>query len=354
MIAAGFVLILLVFMATASASPAGSSTNPLISMSYLSGSYSSALQTEIRDTLGGAADRAIGRLNEIYGDNIGYDFAPRFTSVALMAGDTVSLTTGSSFTLLSGSASISVSRGTVINITTGSEVASDSQLALYQRYFCAEETSALVTVGSASTGLLDGYYLLEGSGFAAPQLPFTDVPVGAWFFPAIDFVFKNQLFAGTTSTTFSPGTAMSRGMFVTVLHRLDGRPEAGPGGVFLDVADPSIYYFDAVTWANANGIVRGYEDGSFQPARPVTRQEMAAIMHRYATFKDRNTSTTSTVFDSFPDRGQVSEFAVGAMRWATSMEIIRGSSDGRLLPLNTATRAEVAQIILNYCEKVGR
>jgi len=142
-------------------------------------------------------------------------------------------------------------------------------------------------------------------------------------------------------------------MFVTVLYRLDGRPSVGTGGDFSDVGNPAAFYYDAVTWASGNSIVRGYEDGTFQPNRSVTREEMAVIMHRYASFKNKDVSASGDVLGSFSDNDIVSAFAVDALRWAVAKEIIRGSG-GRLLPRNTATRAEVAQIIFNYCEKVGR
>jgi len=120
------------------------------------------------------------------------------------------------------------------------------------------------------------------------------------------------------------------------------------------MGNPLMYYYGAVAWANLNGIVRGYADGSFGPDRSITREEMAAIMHRYATYKNRDMSASGAIFDAFPDKGNVSEFAVPAMQWAVSREVIRGSTGGMLLPKNTATRAEVAQIIFNYCDKVGR
>jgi hypothetical protein len=121
--------------------------------------------------------------------------------------------------------------------------------------------------------------------------------------------------------------------------------------VLSDVNNPSLYYYGAVAWANANDIVTGYTDGTFQPDRYITREQMAAIMHRYALYKGRDPSTPGTVFDTFPDRTEVSGYAAHAMRWTVSWEIIKGS-DGKLLPQNTATRAEVAQVIYNYCQNV--
>jgi len=318
----------------------------------LEGQFASSLRGDISSALGAAADRAIVRLDEAYLGVAGYDFSPRFSPVSMAPGDTVALSGGASFVLLSGSASLAVSAGTVVNVSSGREAASGSQLALNQRYFCTEDARAVVTASAPAAGQVDGYYFAQGANVDARPLPFSDVPLGAWFHPAVDFVYGKGYFAGTSATLFSPSSSMTRAMFVTVLHRLEGRPAAEGAGAFSDVGSPALYYYAAVGWASANSIVRGYEDGTFKPDRPVTREEMATFMHRYASFKGRVASETGGAFDAFPDKGDVSAFAVAPMRWAVSAEVIRGSG-GKLLPGNTATRAEVAQIILNYCEKIG-
>ena len=357
LIAAVLVLLTLTFMVTVSAST-GSIENPLITLSYLDGAFSNALKTDIASTLGNASDRALSRLDEIYRTYVGYSFTSRFINISLTAGDTVLLSSGGSFILLAGSASLTVASGSVIDVAAGAEAPSGSALIQYHRYFCTENTNATVTAGSAVTGQVDGYYLMDGGGANVPGYVFTDVSERDWFFAAVDYVYNNGLFAGTTANTFSPATPMTRGMFVTVLYRLDGRPAPsadgadGADGGFSDVTDSSMYYYDGVAWASANNIVNGYTDGTFKPDRSVSREEMAAIMHRYASYKGRNMQTQGDTFDSFPDGDEVSSYAVAAMRWAVSWEIIRGSN-GRLLPRNTATRAEVAQIIFNYCEQIG-
>ena len=354
-IAAGSVLVVLLCMLTVSASDAGSKSNPLITLGDLKGWFTTDVQADVSGMLGGTADLAMSRLDEIYNNQAGYSFAPRFTQISLASGGALALSTGGSFILLTGAASLETASGEVINVSTGSVVASGSPLNLYQRYFCAENTKARIKASSPVTGQVDGHYLMEG--FSAPastpdELPFLDVPESAWFFAAISFAYENELFKGTTETTFSPNTPMTRAMFVTVLHRLDGCPKASASVGFSDVDNPSQYYYDAVIWANANEIVAGYTDGSFQPDIDVTREQMAAIMHRYAAYKGRDISTPGAAFDTFPDISDISGYAAHAMRWAVSWEVIRGSG-GRLLPLNTATRAEVAQIIYNYCEKIG-
>ena len=345
--AAGIVALLLLLMVTASATTAGSSSDPLITLSYLDGTFAASLKSEISQTLGGATGISTGNLDKLYRSNVEYSFAPRFTRISLDSGDSAILNMGSSFILLSGSATLTAVDGTVINITTAQTVSSGGRLSQNQRYFCAENTTAVVTANSASTGYVDGYYYIE---LAIPNWPhpvFRDVRERDWYYIAVDFVYNKSLFGGTTSNTFSPDVPMTRGMFVTVLYRLEGEPVAGTGGQFTDVLDTSLYYYDAVTWANTNNIVLGYSNGAFGPNNPVTREQIATIIYRYAEYKQRDMSSQGTAFNAFPDTGNVSDYAVSAMRWAVSRGIINGSN-GRLMPGNTATRAQVAQIITNY------
>jgi hypothetical protein len=142
-------------------------------------------------------------------------------------------------------------------------------------------------------------------------------------------------------------------MFVTVLHRLAGKPAVTAASAFPDVADTSQYYYSAVIWANANLIVTGYSDGKFHPNDSITREQMALIIWRYATSAGYDTTPSNTsIYDSFSDKGSVSAYAQDAMKWATSAGVINGS-DGKLIPKSTATRAQVAQIVLNFCQKVA-
>ena len=347
--------ILLISMITVSASTPGSADNPLISRSYIDGTYAPGLLAEVRLVFADAAEASISSLEDMYG--IGNSFAAYFTDVTLAQGETITLAMGSSFILQSGSATLTFTSGTVINISTGNEVPSGSALTLRQRYFCAENTSALIKADTAAAGQVDGYYRTDGTLRPEPppsgQLPFTDVARANWFYPAVEFAFTNGLFLGTSPTLFSPGMSMTRGMFVTVLHRYDGEPAVGANGGFSDVSNPSLYYYDPVIWAHDNGIISGHSDNTFRPNDPVTREQMAAIMFNYAAHKGQDMSSSAPAFEAFPDSGVVSPYAVPALQWAVTRGIIRGSG-GSLLPRDTATRAEVAQIILNYYESTGR
>ena len=350
--AAGLALLMLMFMTTASASSPGSSADPLITRSYLEGAYSESLKISISQTIGGAADRAAAKLESMYRVQAGYVFAPRFTFVSLAAGESLTLPMGSSFILLSGSASLNVVSGTAVNVSTGNEAPSGTALAVRERYFGAENASIVVTAASAATGQVDGYYLAGGAGASGTHRAFYDVLAGNWFYGAVDYVYQKGLFQGTGANMFSPAMSMSRAMFVTVLHRLEGLPSPSANArPFRDVA-AGTYYHEAVMWASENDIVTGYEDGTFRPDVSISREQMATLMYRYAEFKGHDMVAAGNTFDAFPDARAVSGYALDAMRWAVSMEIIRGS-DGRLLPKDTATRAQVAQIFLNYDESIG-
>jgi len=353
LIAAMMVCTVLVCMVTVSASTAGTTEDPLITRSYLEGTFAQSLRADISARLGGVSSAAITRLDDLFSEYIRYSFATGFRPVSLDDGDVIQLITGSSFILLTGNAVISVTRGEVINVQTGSVVPTGSRLTLYQRYFCTEETTARITAEATMTGQVDGFYYIYGQLPPAPPLPFIDISVSDWYYAAVEFVYREGLYQGTSANTFSPSLPMTRGMFVTALHRVDGLPATGSGGMFSDVTDPAQYYYNAVTWANTNSIVTGYPDGTFRPDDSITREQMAVTMFRYATYKGRDMTSTGAVFDAFPDRSSVSGYAVDALRWATSRRIINGS-DGLIVPLGTATRAEVAQIIFNYIERIGR
>ena len=253
----------------------------------------------------------------------------RLVPITLRAGTQVDVLTGGSFVLTGGDATVSIVRGTVVNASTGDEVMTGASLRTNQRYFCAENTLAVFTAGESAEAMVDGLHLVDEMGSA--KLPFRDVAADRWYYSAVRFVYGRGLFQGTSGTTFSPEKSMTRAMFVTVLYRLAGSPEAG-GSSFPDVADSSSWYYAPVAWAAGRGIVNGYEDGLFRP--------------------DNSDTSGGGNLSAFPDGGSVSGWAREAMQWAVAHGIINGS-DGYLLPRNTATRAQVAQIMKNCCDRLG-
>ncbi|MDD4753421.1 MAG: cadherin-like beta sandwich domain-containing protein [Desulfitobacteriaceae bacterium] len=179
-----------------------------------------------------------------------------------------------------------------------------------------------------------------------PALPFVDVEKSDWYYHSVDYVYRNQWFAGATEEHFEPNTPMSRAMLVTVLWRLEGQADINVNQVFLDVP-PGEYYAKGVDWANSQEIVQGYGNGTFGPLDNITREQMALILYKFAQFKGYDTSATTNL-DSFHDASQVSPWAVDAVKWAVASQILSGKGSGTLDPSGPATRAEVASILTRF------
>lgn len=170
--------------------------------------------------------------------------------------------------------------------------------------------------------------------------------VGTWAADAVDFAYHFGLVSGVSKTEFAPNSPMTRAQLVTVLYRAAGSPSVTVSTNFEDL-DVGSYYYSAVVWANVNGIVNGTSDTTFSPDSRLTRQQLAAILYRYARAFGGDTSYTGNL-SHFTDRRQVDTYAVTPMIWAVSHEIISGTSDTTLSPLSTATRAQVVVILHRY------
>ena len=187
--------------------------------------------------------------------------------------------------------------------------------------------------------------------FTDGTLPFTDVRETDWFYDDVVFAYENGLFSGTTATTFSPYATMTRAMLVTVLYRLEGEPAVTGRSGFSDVTIGS-YYEAAVTWAADNGIVNGTSAVTFSPSENVTREQMAAILCRYAQYKQYGTSASASL-SAFSDAAAVSTYAKAPLSWAVAEKLVNGT-DGKLLPRASATRAQVAAILHRFVENITK
>ena len=183
-------------------------------------------------------------------------------------------------------------------------------------------------------------------------LPFTDVTSGDWFYDAVAYVYDKGMMEGTTDTTFAPTMNLTRSMIAQVLYNLEERPEAPGAAGFPDVA-AGAWYADAVNWAAARGIVKGYDTGAFGPEDSVTREQLAAILYRYAQAKGYDTTQGGMAVREFSDSASISDWAQTAMSWAVNAQVLSGKGNGVLDPQGTATRAEVAQMLMNFGEHVG-
>lgn len=185
---------------------------------------------------------------------------------------------------------------------------------------------------------------------APAALPFSDVKSGNWFYDAVKYAYAQGLMTGTSATTFAPNGTMNRAMIVTVLYRLEKSPAVTGASKFTDVPAGQ-WYSDAVAWAAANKIVNGYDETTFGPMNAVTREQMAAILFRYEQYKGLENVTLEENLNRFPDQNKISAYAIPALQWAVGQKIINGNADGTLDPTGTATRAQVAQIFTNLLNK---
>ena len=184
---------------------------------------------------------------------------------------------------------------------------------------------------------------------------FADVAVDAWYADAVQYVYENGMMSGTSETTFSPDVTTTRGMIVTILYRLEGSPDLSNenlGYPYADV-DANAYYADAVYWARQNGIVSGMSAEQFAPNNAITREQMAAILYRYAQFKGYDVSAKADL-SVYTDAAQVSTYATDAMAWANGAQLITGTSQATLTPAGNAIRAQVATILMRFCENIAK
>ena len=182
------------------------------------------------------------------------------------------------------------------------------------------------------------------------DLPFEDVDSDEWYYSAIKYSYNNKFISGTTSTTFSPDMKLTRGMLVTILHNMEGKPKVTEVNKFPDVQDSTMYYYKAVNWAIKNKIISGYNNGKFGPDDLITREQLAVILWKYSRYKGTYKDKTAD-YSKFSDSKKISEFAQKGMNWAVGVGVITGSQ-GQLLPQGNASRAEAVSMIYKYCTKV--
>ena len=182
-------------------------------------------------------------------------------------------------------------------------------------------------------------------------LPFIDVAKDAWYFPAVEYVFNNGLMNGTTATTFAPNVELNRAMMAAVLYNMEGKPACDKSGIFSDVENGK-WYTEAINWAASNNIVSGMPDGTYAPNQALTREQMASVLYRYAEYKGIDVSSRADL-STFTDGTTVSPWAQDVVQWAVAEKLMSGNGNA-LQPKGTASRAQVATVLMNYCENVAK
>lgn len=182
------------------------------------------------------------------------------------------------------------------------------------------------------------------------KLPFSDVRIADWFYNDVKYVYEKGMMAGTAADVFAPNATTTRAMIVTILYRLEGSPAVTGTSAFVDVPAGQ-WYTDAVNWAAANQIVKGTSATTFAPNASITREQMAAILYRYAQYKGYDV-TKKADLSGYSDNGQVSAYAKEALAWANAAKLINGVTNTTLAPQGNATRAQVSAILHRFCDGV--
>ena len=188
--------------------------------------------------------------------------------------------------------------------------------------------------------------------FAEAPLPFPDVTEGDWFYDAVRYAYETGLMDGVGDNLFAPNSQTTRAQLVTILYRLAGEPEPGGDSGFSDVA-AGTWYTDAVVWAAENGIVNGTTDATFAPGEDITREQLVTVLYRYAESKGYDVSASADL-SGYPDADQIQSYAAESVAWAVAEGLIQGFEDNTLRPAGNATRAQIATILMRFCEGVAK
>ena len=183
--------------------------------------------------------------------------------------------------------------------------------------------------------------------------PFGDVKEFDWFYNAVAEVASKGIVAGISDTAYEPNGTLTRAMFITMLHRYAGESVVNFAMSYTDIGES--WYTEAVRWASSTGVVKGFDNNSFRPDNPITREQAAVMLQRYAEFaKESNPLWNETNILSYDDFESISEWAIPAIQWAAGADVMKGRTDSTINPSENITRAEIAQMLVNYMSAVEK
>ena len=215
------------------------------------------------------------------------------------------------------------------------------------RFMLSRHIPALLLAAAMITGPAVTPALAASSGH-----PFQDVPADAPYAAAVQYVYEQGIMSGVEEGRFEPGTTLTRAMLAQTLYAMEGKPQVSGGEDFSDVEEGD-WYAAAVAWAAENGLVSGVGGDRFAPNDALTREQMALILYRYAQHKSYDVQVDGEPLEGFQDVEKISDWAVEAMEWAVNAKLLSGTGDNLLTPAGTATRAQVAQVLANFCQTVA-
>lgn len=334
----------------------GSASDPLITKAYLNDTYltqiTSAIQSRVSTDTKSAYQEAADKLDALGNSKLGttdasdWSYADSFALKSVTRGGSVTVKAGSSVMVAEGRCT---SSAILIDATAGKAASAGSVLTPGHRYIngADETTSVAVTaVSDAAVIAAEGYWT-EKAG-SSDVTAFTDVASSDWYYSAVRYAVDQGLFSGLTATTFAANGQMTRAMLSVVLYRMENSPGVTYSALFNDVAEGK-WYSNGIIWAAQSGIVSGVGDGKFNLNGSVTREQIAAMLYRYAGDYLKTDVSRTGDLSAYPDSGKVSSYAKDAMSWAVGSGIITGS-DGKLLPKSNATRAQVAVMLQRFNE----
>lgn len=327
---------------------AGSQSQALVSLSYLTGTFWNDLKAVVkqevdRDTTA-LYNEAAAQAGQTRG---GYDSG--FAARTGVNGNLIAGVTGSGLIWASGSCMVCA--GSLVDATAGVEMSIGGTLTSGHRYLAGTDVT-LVVASDAAQWMGEGQWTVTaGDPVKLPvSIPFTDVVQGAWYYDDVAYVYEHGLFDGVTGTSFNPAGKMQRCMMTTVLYRLAGKPAVSYTVLFSDIPDGQ-WYTAGTIWAGQRSVVTGVGNGRFNPTANVTRQEIAVILYRYARLMGYNVGQSADL-SRFGDSGTVADWGREAVSWAVGAGILNGNN-GMLLPNGDATRAEVSAMLRRFAAWSG-
>ncbi|MEG2137266.1 MAG: S-layer homology domain-containing protein [Oscillospiraceae bacterium] len=350
-------LLITVILVGVAAAVGGSASDPLISLRYLEDTYIPQTAQKLQDCAAAGTDQtysaAVARLDKLVanalgeagtgdtGDNMNH--SANFTPIHMKRGDSIDLTAGSGIALSAGRCNVAA--GTFLDLTDGIECVPGTALKEGHRYLVVGNNIATISIISDSARLsIQGGYRQRISNIVTT--PFTDIGSVDWFYGAVRYCYQGGLFLGTGPEVFTPQGEVTRAMLATVLYRLAGEPVGGTHS-FTDVPADE-WYSNPVAWAAGNHIVNGVEPNLYNPNGLVTREQMAAMLYRYAGEYLKQDVSKTAALSSFKDGNKTAQWARSAMSWAVGTELVTGKDGGILDPGGTAKRAEVATMLQRF------
>lgn len=333
-------------LTTASSGQAGTASDPLITKSYADGTYTESVVNAGASVINSRIDAILASLGVTDPSRPGLDvrYTDGWELLAAQVGHSVTLVSGSSFLLTFGTATVSITSGEVIDIATGQSVPSGSTLRQMSRYFCVEDTVAVFTSVDGTAFMVEGGYSPD-SGISRQYSDYDDVLGLEWYTDPARYVKTVGLYHDYDAASFRPQDTITRADLVHALWVAFGRPASDFEPTFQDLAED--WYIPAVRWAAERGIVAGMDALTFNPMGGVNREQLAAMLFRSAAAAGVDV-TNRVDLSIYSDWQTITAWGFDAISWATAEGYISGMNNGTVAPLEPATRAQVASVVMRY------